>query len=764
MKKISQILSDIWYSLPLRLVVRQIRNHKSVLFFWVILMGFLTGAIGKNMGIAYLFLEPEYMGEESFWSLFLVGSALGMFLFAYSIIIYINESYRFHFIAFTAHPFFTLAFNNFIIPSLFVIWYYVDFIAYHYHINQAFTWDVFDKVFGLTMGIMFVFLISATYFFANRTIVSRYGRKLEKGLAQSRGLKNKKLLIDKAKESVENRQRVDSYLVPFRFQQINSESYGDFRQVIRVLNQHHGKLLLFQVLVFLMIAILGLMEANVWFQIPAGATVLIVFSLGLMIMGALRFWFRKLGLWTGFIALILLIAYNNLDFLKKHNQAFGMNYQVEAPEYTMDRVRALQQSSYHSLDHEYGIQMLENWKKRYQEKYGADQKPRAIFVTASGGGLRSAFWTFRTMQTLDSVSNGRFSDEIRFISGASGGMVGLSYFRELYLQKQLGKIDSLQHPRFKENISQDLLNRIIFKMFADLILPNRKVKFGDEYYDWETGYSFDQQLSKNLPELKNRRLGDYRPYEYEGKIPMLVLSPTIINQGRQLFISASPVSYLTKPNQISAQFQTRIRGVEFARMFEHQDPDSLWMITAMRMNATFPLVLPVVELPSKPTMQIMDAGAIDNYGTTSTLKYLFEFKDWFAENTSGVVYVQIRDNVRDDPIQKDMKSNMIKEWMAPLGGGYYSMAQAKDLGNDYMLEFIHEWYPGYFEVIPIVYPREIARDPASLSWHLTEREKRGIERSLALPYNQQSFLAVSELYRPDLINQYGKKKGVVADD
>ncbi|MCI4671039.1 MAG: patatin-like phospholipase family protein [Bacteroidia bacterium] len=755
MKNLIQIISAIRFSLPVRLVVRQIRHHKTVLLFWLVLIGFLSGAIGKNLGVAFLFLEPEYMGEESFWSLFLVGSALGMFLFAYSIIIYINESYRFHFLAFTNHPFFTLAFNNFIIPSIFIIWYYYDFISYHNSLHGGFNFEVFDKILGLTTGIFFVFLISATYFFANRTIVHRYSRKLEKGIAQS-SKHNRKVIISKAKESFKDKQRADSYLVPFRAFKVNSEMYGDFRQVIKVLNQHHGKLLLFQVFVFLMIAVLGFLEGNVWFQIPAGATVLLIFSLGLMVMGALRFWFRQSSILTVAVAMVIFLAYNEMDLFKTENQAFGMNYETEEALYTHEALHQLQKQEYHIQDKQAAIRQLDNWKAAYQAKYGTEEKPRAVLVTASGGGLRSAFWTFRVLQCLDSISHGRMTDEMRFMSGASGGTFGLAYFRELYMRRQMGEIDSLMNPRFQENISQDILNRIIFKKFTDLILPNRKVSFGNNKYDWETGYSFDQQISQNLPELAQRRLGDYAEYEELGKIPLLVLSPTILNQGRQLFISSSPISYLTKPNQVSNQFETRSKGIEFRRMFKDQEADSLWMITALRMNATFPLVLPVVELPSKPRMEIMDAGAIDNYGTTTAMKYLFEMKEWFAENTSSIVYVQIRDNVREDPIKKNSKKDILNEFLTPLGGGVYSMAQAKDLGSDFLLEFLDEWYPGIIEVVPVVYPKEIERDPASLSWHLTLREKRNIEKSLFLTYNQQSFLAVSELYKSHLLAKIKK--------
>ncbi len=38
------------------------------------------------------------------------------------------------------------------------------------------------------------------------------------------------------------------------------------------------------------------------------------------------------------------------------------------------------------------------------------------------------------------------------------------------------------------------------------------------------------------------------------------------------------------------------------------------LLTALRINATFPYVLPNVWLPSKPVIDVMDAGLRDNYG------------------------------------------------------------------------------------------------------------------------------------------------------
>ncbi|MFK7920673.1 MAG: hypothetical protein AB8H47_01890, partial [Bacteroidia bacterium] len=324
-------------------------------------------------------------------------------------------------------------------------------------------------------------------------------------------------------------------------------------------------------------------------------------------------------------------------------------------------------------------------------------------------------------------------------------MIGLSYYRELLWQRQQQYID-LQDARYGENISRDLLNRLFFTQYADILLPSKKVELNGQSYNRDGGYSFDQQLAVNLPEFVGRRLGDYAFAEAQGQIPPVILTPTVLNQGRKLYIASNPVSYLTRPNRITDSYLSKASGIEFRRMFEEQGADSLLFTTALRMNATFPYVLPVVELPSEPVMQVMDAGAIDNYGTQTAVKYLFEFRDWFAANTSGIYFIQIRDNYREDPIRFGEKSNMFSSMMRPLGGGLYSMAEAKDMANDYLLEFMQEWYDGTVEVVPIEYPRESFEQPASLSWHLTQREKESIIESLDNQTNSMIFEKLTRLY------------------
>ena len=70
-------------------------------------------------------------------------------------------------------------------------------------------------------------------------------------------------------------------------------------------------------------------------------------------------------------------------------------------------------------------------------------KPKLIIINTSGGGLRSALWTFYSLQYADSLLHGELLKHTELITGASGGMLGAAYLRELLLRKYDHKINVL---------------------------------------------------------------------------------------------------------------------------------------------------------------------------------------------------------------------------------------------------------------------------------------------------------------------------------
>jgi len=749
MREFWRFLSSVYYSLPIQLVIIQISKHKGLLFIWVIVWGWMSGSFGARFGFKGLFLDPEYMGEVTLWSMMITGCAFGMFMFTYMITLYIHESYRFHFLALEREPFFTFCLNNAILPGSFLFYYLSRFMRVHVQDGGDISVNISFNILGLFLGIILVFFLCYLYFFRTNTNVSRlFGGTLKKQLRyyqRSQQIAQKKMIIGKAKEGVRSPHKVHWYLNwPFRVERVNPSPPIEFSKIVRILNQHHLNLLLFYVCGFVLISLLGLIDDEPYFHIPAGASIFLLLSFIMLTMGLFTFWFRRLGVLAFALVIGIAFLYGNLTFFREFHQAFGLDYEKKPVAYTQEAIRSLAPDSLYQNDRKRMIATLDKWKDAYVEKHG--KNPKAVFVCASGGGLKSAYWTMHILQQMDSLTNGKLSDNIRLMTGASGGMFGEAYFREMMIRKMKEEDLNISDQAHSERLSKDLLNRIIFKLFTDMFLPNQTFKIGDKVYDRERGYAFDHQMALNMPELAGKKLGDYRELEASGKIPIMVLTPTMVNQRKKLFISASDVSFLVRPNYITNQYVARSQGIEFRRMFANHDADSLWFTTALRVNATFPFVLPQVELPSDPAMVLMDAGVVDNYGTQTAVWYLYEFRKWFARNTDGVVILQIRDSKRNEPIHDVTSGNYWGRILAPLGDGYQSMGESRDMANDQMLEFLRDWYSGYIEVLTFELVEAPGDHTIAMSMHLTEKEKRYIRNNIYREHNQHSTMIIQSLF------------------
>ncbi len=83
-------------------------------------------------------------------------------------------------------------------------------------------------------------------------------------------------------------------------------------------------------------------------------------------------------------------------------------------------------------------------------------------------------------------------------------------------------------------------------------------------------------------------------------------------------------------------------ALDYQSFFKNQNPGNLRMLSALRINATFPFVLPNVEMPTEPYIDAMDGGLRDNFGNETSLRFIDFFKEWLNNNTSKVVLVQMR--------------------------------------------------------------------------------------------------------------------------
>ena len=113
----------------------------------------------------------------------------------------------------------------------------------------------------------------------------------------------------------------------------------------------------------------------------------------------------------------------------------ALNYwnKTERPAYTRKDCWLLCSKENIDADKQNMIGILNSWKKKQDS-----EKPLLVIINTSGGGHRSATFTMSVLQHLDSITKGGIMKKTFLINGASGGMIGAAYFRELYLRRQQG--------------------------------------------------------------------------------------------------------------------------------------------------------------------------------------------------------------------------------------------------------------------------------------------------------------------------------------
>jgi hypothetical protein len=335
------------------------------------------------------------------------------------------------------------------------------------------------------------------------------------------------------------------------------------------------------------------------------------------------------------------------------------------------------------------------------------------------------------------------------MTGSSGGLIGASYYRQLVFNARTSDTLSPASAQRQEEMASDILNPLGFSFVSnDMFIRYRHVVDGNRFYTLDRGYTFEHRLDELTHGLLQVRLHEMAEAERNAKTPMLVVSPTSINDGRRLVICSQPVSFLTNITPSSQVFSLgQPESIEFTKLFAAQDAMDLKLSSALRMNASFPYITPVVTLPSEPKMRVMDAGVRDNYGYRTTMMFLYTFRDWIAENTSGVVIIQMRDKQKELDV-KPVSGSLISRLIDPVGSVYGNFVKVQDQDYDLMLKQACAWMPCPLHVVDLQL-RHNDDEEISLSWHLTALEKKQVLRTIHAVDNESAFALLKGLVLGD---------------
>lgn len=748
--------NNVIYFFPFQLLLVQLKKNQVLLLFWIILFGFISQNIAPRYGVPYLFLGPEYLGKIGFLSYFITGFSCGGFIIAYNISSFIINAFRFPFLATCSNTFFKFSLNNFIIPFCFVVYYSFEIFYFQYKQQWLSVAEIWICILGLWAGIVSFCIFSFTYFFSfDKDIFKMFGIKT----ADNDELPKSKIVRITLKRNkdwkrlsgTESRDwHVETYISNFtRIRRARDISHYDKEMLKKVFRNNHYTAAFFEVFVITTLLILGLFIDKEIFLIPASASVFLVFTLYLMLFSALHSWLRG---WSTTVMIIVLIIFNSvyaLPFLYPASKAIGLKYDKKVKFNYENLLKYNSHEDTLNKDFENTLYTLNKWRlKNSINTMKKGKKPKIIFINTTGGGLRSALWTFNVLQNTDSVMNGDLMKHSFLITGASGGMIGAAFYRELYYLYQKNKLENYFISDFRENISKDMLNPIVFSIATnDLFLRLGRYEDNGQIYLKDRGYAFEKVLNDNTAGILDKRLKDYFTPERESHIPTMIFAPTLVNDGRKMYISSQGTSYLTKYfDSDSLHRKASVDGIEYKRFFAEQSAMDTRFSSVLRMSATFPYVTPFVELPSEPVIEVMDAGARDNYGLGTSLKFLYTFRNWISSNTSGVVIIQIRDRFKQAPVEGEGAKSLMNSVSSPVNSFYGNLFSIQDYNNDALYQYASRWFDGQIDVVEFQLKNE-KTDNISLSWHLTKTEKQKIIKSIKEEENKAALKKLISLLK-----------------
>ncbi len=734
-------LIGFYYSLPVQLLLLHFRKYQILLLFWYILFAVVNGTFMVRFGVNNLYMSPEYLGNVNALSTAMVGMSIAVFFMSWNITTFILHSKHMQFLATTSQPFLKYCINNATLPLIFLIFYAFKTISFQYSQELFSVGELLFFVAGFLCGFILALAVAFGYFFgADKTIYRFLSPAVKKEL-----IKHKARYENGYAKKWKYYLRIDWYLsATFKLRKPRDVQHYTQDFIDRIFKQHHIAAIISIIIAFASLITVGFFLDNKFFQLPAAASITVFFAILIAVAGAFSYFLKAWALpFVLALFLLLNLLYQN-DVIDPRNKAYGLNYdnKTERPKYSREALWQQSSAENMRMDSLQFIGILNRWKQKQTQ-----QQPVMYIISTSGGGTRAATFTMNVLQRLDSITRGGLMPQAALITGASGGMIGATYFRELYAQKIAGKNMVLHNESYIDDISSDLLNPLFSSFVArDLIAPAQHFTLGGHKYIKDRGYAFEEKLNSNTHGLLNKQLKDYAAAENAATIPLVFFNSVITRDGRRMTISTQPARFMMRQMFDTARLSAADPdGVDFVSYFAQQEPGNIRILTALRMNATFPYVLPNVWLPTDPVVDVMDAGFRDNTGLETAMRFMFVFRTWLKDNCSKVVLIQIRDK-KQGGWDNILDSRNIADLLTkPALLTQHNLFRFQEYAQHEELDYVQHIFGDQFHRVVFEYQPFNKAAAATLSFHLSQLEKMDIKASLNEAANTTSFNKISLL-------------------
>ncbi len=707
--------------LPAFIVSQAFTKHWLITLIWFTPLIITALNMGSIFGIPLLFYEPEYLGSTGFLSYFILGSSFSWASFMWMLVLFLSCSRDLPFLAAFRFPLVVFLINASFLPiAQFLLW-CILLINFHIQHNYSITTTI-KATAGFTTGFILMALLILLYLIQRTPeLWKAYASKI---LHPAPPQKPRTITItDHEHESF----LLISTRLRLRRTRIPSKEAAEIWTIF--LRRQHISVLLLFLLSYLFLMGLGWVSILPFFRLPSSSIIYVLTGMTIAIGGAIQFWFGKLA-WLIILVLSLTLAFLTSNW-KIKSRFSGIPYE----KYVLIDSLNFHNKTIINSSKNHMFKTLKRWYAKQRARYPT-RKPTLVLVCVSGGGLRSALWTFTILQRLDSSLNGEFMHHTFLITGASGGMLGATLYRELWYRHQKNSLLDPHNPAYREWISKDLLNPVVSAwVLHDILFPFPFPKWRNVPVD--RGILFELALIENTEGLLRKTLADYKLPEENAQIPMIVFSPVIASTGQLLLISTHSLAY-THTLAIPPSTSLLPHTIDFLFLLGDSGLN-LTITSALRASASFPLIMPSMHLPTHPPLLTTDAGVRDNYGVEPALLILYPFLDWINRRLDKVIIILIRDLAF-----VETGENKPTTLYHRLRSSFLGMIAIQDHKLKLLLALWQKLLKDKLITVPFIY-KEITAKRASLSWHLTNYEKNDILNAAYRKDIEESIRKVKQL-------------------
>ncbi len=352
---------NLFYSLPIQLFILHFRKYQILLAFWYILFSVAQGSFMKTFGADALFFSPEYLGSVNILAAFITGIALGVFIMSWNITTFILHSKRLKFLATTSEPFLKYSINNGLLPIGFIIFYFIKLYNFDTLKELMSDGEILLEILGIALGVFILVAFSFAYFFGASKTVERTMAAIvsdPKRFNETFTIKNKK--------QDEFGLKVLWYLgKSFRLKKVRNVNHYRQDFLDTVFKRHHLAAIFSIVLAFIVIVVTGFFQEHKFFEIPAAASILIVFALLIAVIGSLTYFLESWSLLAIIVLFFVLnILYKN-DLIDPRNKAYGLSYVDKStrPNYNKASLQAICTVAKINADRANMVAILNKWKE-----------------------------------------------------------------------------------------------------------------------------------------------------------------------------------------------------------------------------------------------------------------------------------------------------------------------------------------------------------------------------------------------------------------